>query len=734
MNIRGAHPIEAPDYQLVRRIGASAVASLYLATELSSRRTVAVKIFHHLDAGLIEGLERQLQLNAQLAHPNIVRVDGTGHTSDGRLFYSMPLLVGFERMLPRLLGKSPRIAALLRELLAGLDHAHQLGVVHGGIKPSNVLFDEHGRARLADFGIARRLAESAMSRADAIPMQAHAQPPDPRADLYAIGKLAHALLSGAAPLRNRVTDAPTVQPVPRLTPGAAAWQAWIDRALAESPEQRFQSAREMAAALSAPIVGGFRAYVDGVRTPRFPRVRKWKLRTALPLAALVALVGWAAWEYQSGPAIPPDYIPAATSIGSPALPPATSRLSSTPAPAGTALLQATDRVQNLIATAATLQAKGQVFSPPFHNAASQYLAALSLDPGNPAATAGIGSSLAALRDRLDKAWRDDRKPGEAVGLLRQGDALAEHAAAPARQAWLSDRSQLAQQVGDAIERAARRHDASKIKALAPLAKALPAKFPAGFDLAAAERAANTRVVAAPMAGTRMRDPHGPLLVYVPAVGKLPAFAIERVEVTRADYAVFARATHRPAPRCLAAHNPFSRFRHLTWRAPGFAQAGDHPAVCVSWDDAAAYAAWLSKTTREDYRLPSSAEWRRAARGMPERDNPCQLGNVDDVSRRSRFDDDRWSCNDGAAYTAPVGHYASSSVGAYDMYGNVSEWLAGGSAGARAFRGRSWRDGSHVSVLDNIGSADSDVGYTSVGFRVVRVIDARHPLPRSVAGH
>jgi formylglycine-generating enzyme required for sulfatase activity len=223
-----------------------------------------------------------------------------------------------------------------------------------------------------------------------------------------------------------------------------------------------------------------------------------------------------------------------------------------------------------------------------------------------------------------------------------------------------------------------------------------------------------------------------LLVYVPASGGLPAFAIQRVEVTRADYAAFVRATQRPAASCLAAHNPFSRLQHLTWRAPGFTQSGDHPVVCVSWDDAAAYAAWLSKTTGEPYRLPSGDQWLRAAQGMP-KGSPCKLGNVDDASRHNRLDDDRWSCDDGTAYTAPVGHYAASGVGAYDLYGNVSEWVAGGSAGSRPFRGISWRDGSHETPLGNRGTADADVGYSSIGFRVVRVIDAAHPAPSTASG-
>jgi len=77
--------------------------------------------------------------------------------------------------------------------------------------------------------------------------------------------------------------------------------------------------------------------------------------------------------------------------------------------------------------------------------------------------------------------------------------------------------------------------------------------------------------------------------------------------------------------------------------------------------------------------------------------------------------------------------AASAVGAYGMYGNVSEWVAGGSPGARPFRGVSWRAGSHESPLASHGTADPDVGYNSVGFRVMRVIDPAHPASLAASG-
>lgn len=734
MSIRDAHLVETPDFRLIRRIGSSSAASVYASTELSSGRPLAVKTFHRFDADRLARLERQLQANAQLAHPNIVRVVGTGRTRDGRLFYAMPLLVGFARMRPNLLGRPLRIAMLLRELLAGLDDAHQCGVMHGNIKPSNVLFDEQGRAQLSDFGLARCLADP------------HGELADPRADLRGVGMLAFALLAGASAVPRREAIPPpasTDQPMPRLPPGTAAWQPWFDRALATSPERQFQSAREMAGALATVASRGHRGTRGPVVAAPPKPLPKWPLRNAVPIAAIVLLLSWTVWDYVSTPIPVPDAtpvgadvetpaVPAPVSVEQPALPLAIAQPAVTALPAAaSSVLTLADRVQALVETADTLRNEGHLFAPPFHNAASQYLAAIDLDPGNRAATAGIDATLTALQGELDKSWRHRRDTGESTRMLRQGDELAGHADASSRRAWRKYRGGLARKVGDAIAQATRAHDARGLAALQPLAKALPAKLPAGFHPAIADLADASAVDAAaaqaPDAGTRMRDPHGPPLVYVPAGGELPAFAIGRVEVTRADYAAFARATHRPAATCLAAHNPFSRLRHLSWRGPGFSQGGDQPVVCVSWDDAAAYAAWLSRTTGEPYRLPSNDQWLRAARGKPG-GSPCKLGNVDDVSRRNRLDDDRWSCDDGAAYTAPVGHYAASGVGAYDMYGNVSEWVAGGNPGSRPFRGVSWRDGSHETPLGNRGTADSDVGYTSVGFRVVRVIDAAHPAP------
>lgn len=720
---------EVPGYRMVRPIGSGGAATVYEAIQRSLERQVAVKVFNLPDIQTVARFEPLLRANARLSHPHILGVHQIGHTAEGRLFHSMPFLVSAELSAHNLRAKPLRVAALLREVLDAVGHAHRCGIVHGGIKPTNVLFDAYGHARVADFGIARGAAEIGYPHPAAAnhqsPEQARGHAPGQRSDLYSVGVLAYQWLTGSLPFGGEDAVATAVahieQPVPRLPPMVSAWQAWIDKALAKSPGQRFQSAQEMADALSA--IDGHGAGAQPSRTKPRIGIPAWVIGAATSITAVAAVAGWATFGRHAATVAQPG--PVAVVAASTAPSSAVAASASVAAADTTSLLA--ERIRVLVGQADASRAAGHLFLPSGNNAVEQYLTVLVLEPGNEAAITGIDAMLATLRHRLDQAWRDG-KLGETASLVKRCDLLAEHAGSLASRGWRLQRSELAKRVGEAVVSAAGERDPKRLTALKPLAESLPAAYPAGFDLAAAERAAAT-----PSAGSQLRDHGGPLLVYVPASGNAPAFAIARVEVTRTDYAAFVQATQRPASKCLEAYNPFSRLRHLTWRAPGFAQGGDHPVVCVSWDDAVAYTAWLSKTTGETYRLPSGAEWLRAAQGIP-KDTSCRLGNVDDVSRQSAMDNDRWSCNDGAAQTAPVGHYAASGVGAYDLYGNVSEWLTGGSANARVFRGLSWRDGSRQTPLGRQGTADSDVGYTNVGFRVVRVIDPTRGAPPAASGH
>jgi len=123
---------------------------------------------------------------------------------------------------------------------------------------------------------------------------------------------------------------------------------------------------------------------------------------------------------------------------------------------------------------------------------------------------------------------------------------------------------------------------------------------------------------------------------------------------------------------------------IYWDRPGFAQADDSPVTCISWNDAVAFAAWLSKKAGKAFRLPTEAQWEYACRGGTATarywgdspDDACGYANVADQSAKRVFSD--WTiheCDDGYVYTSPVGHYKPNGYGLYDMLGNVWEWCA-----------------------------------------------------------
>ena len=157
-----------------------------------------------------------------------------------------------------------------------------------------------------------------------------------------------------------------------------------------------------------------------------------------------------------------------------------------------------------------------------------------------------------------------------------------------------------------------------------------------------------------------------------------SFAIARTETTRAAWARFVRETGRGmADGCWYFWGLWLHSGERSWKAPGFAQADDHPVVCMRWSDARAYADWLSVKTGHRYRLPSEAEWEFAATSAGTAD--CTVANAYDRSAINEWGNpplmDTLSCNDGYSGTSPVGQYRENRNGLLDMFGNGWEWTA-----------------------------------------------------------
>ena len=229
-------------------------------------------------------------------------------------------------------------------------------------------------------------------------------------------------------------------------------------------------------------------------------------------------------------------------------------------------------------------------------------------------------------------------------------------------------------------------------------------------------------------------------------------------VTRGEYARFVAERGEPnGGACVTFEDgKWLQRAGRDWRAPGFVQTDREPVVCVSWNDAQAYAAWLRLKTGHAYRLLSEAEWEYAARagsttrrywadradgGDGADAASCEYANVHDVSsaRVNALGWPSFACDDGHSHTATVGSFKANAFGLFDMLGNVWQWVedchradyqgapSDGSAVAdagcsrRVVRGGSWDDGPNSVRAARRDADPATARGSSFGFRLARTL-------------
>jgi formylglycine-generating enzyme required for sulfatase activity/tRNA A-37 threonylcarbamoyl transferase component Bud32 len=650
-------------YSVERELGRGGMAIVYYARDLKHDRPVAIKVFKPELAQAIgpDRFLREIRVTAQLSHPHILPLLDSGE-ADGLLFYVTPYIEG-ESLRHRLErdGKLPLDEALriTREVADGLESAHRRGVIHRDVKPENILLEED-HAVIADFGIARAVAESSDERLTATGiavgtpeymspeqmMAGRAGPIDARTDVYALACVLYELLTGTTPKHGTMAARAEIpEPVSRV----------IRRAMSDDPDQRFNTVAELAAALPRPYAGADDIGAIGriVRRPAY----------AIPAALLVLAAVLAV------------------------ILPGRSRA-------------ARERGRGALARAALLADSGR-----YDEAYTAWTAAERALPGDSA----VGRLLPKVADILTVTSEPagarvyaQRFVPDAGDQPRDSVLLGETPIRERRMARGDYRLVIAKDgflpFTTLTATYGSRHRLVGFRPAGPVTIAV--RLPADSS--------HADMVFVPGGTYRLVGPKMPLGIEA----GLDDYFIDRYEVSNEQYRAFVAAGGYHAPALQRFTDQSGMAEPRGWSGQEYAQGqGRHPVSDVSWLEAAAYCAAAGK------RLPTVFEWEKAARNgvtVPGEGVMMPWGYVrpgDATSLRANF---------GGSGIAPVDAYpfGISTYGAYNMAGNVKEWTANPLLDGYGVTGGSWED--PIYLYSTYGALGAGASSRSLGFRCARV--------------
>jgi serine/threonine protein kinase/streptogramin lyase len=285
-------------YRILEQIGRGGMATVYKAYQPAMDRYVAIKVLpaHFMqDPTFVERFEREARTVARLEHPHILPVHDYGKTPDGVTYIVMRYIEAGTMSDLLKQGRLPlnEIVRLFSQVGDALAYAHEQGVIHRDMKPSNVLVDTRGQPFLTDFGLARMVGgESSLTGSMIIgtpaymaPEQGQGQPADKRTDIYALGIILYEMVTGKTPFEAETPMAVMIkhmtEPLPlpgQLNPDLPpAVERVILKALAKEPDGRYQNVADMVKALQGAVA----------ETPTLPSIPKPTLiseKSALPVS------------------------------------------------------------------------------------------------------------------------------------------------------------------------------------------------------------------------------------------------------------------------------------------------------------------------------------------------------------------------------------------------------------------------------------------------------------------
>ncbi|MCC6972392.1 MAG: protein kinase [Anaerolineae bacterium] len=267
-------------YELIERLGRGGMAEVFKARQARLDRMVAVKLLHPFladDTEFKERFTREAQNVARLRHPNIVQVYDFDFDPESESFFMvMELIEGqtLKEFITRPDGQLPSIdesLKILRQAVQALAYAHGRGMIHRDLKPANLMLDNDGRVVMTDFGIAKIVTGNQFTASGGMvgtpaymaPEQGLGDVGDERSDLYSMGIILFQMVTGKLPydaetpvatiLKHLNEPIPSVEKLNPAIPEPIA--AMILRAMAKDPDERYQTAEEMLAAINALLKG-----------------------------------------------------------------------------------------------------------------------------------------------------------------------------------------------------------------------------------------------------------------------------------------------------------------------------------------------------------------------------------------------------------------------------------------------------------------------------------------------
>lgn len=698
--------MKIPGYTIIKKINAGGMATVFLATQHSVGRTVALKIMKpslDKDPEFHQRFQREANIIGQLSHPNIIPIYDIGR-HEGFNYISMEFFSkgALDEKIKQ--GLPPEQALRITiGIAAALEQAHNKGYVHRDIKPENILFRDDDSPVLTDFGIARTIKSKAnMTQVGAVigtpyymsPEQAKGEASDGRSDLYSLGVVLYEMLTGEKLFHADSSLAISVKHIheqpPKLPTNLSSLQALLDKLLAKRPELRFQSARELIEELTALSAQSNFQNNTG----------KSQLLSLLgKLGNLLAQDGqyitkqtrqllglnkkqdsWSSHTVEIAPAIETsnNHTQLATRLS-----PAVTDFNNTAPPNNKEFYR---RAGIYIVIITAIIFSGYLISNDEKPSAREQWASITGRANTPETTSLIPLNVNPIPKEARVRILNIRDKYVPELELPPGTYQLEisYPGYVTKKKWIRLDSRNA--VVDIALQKANQQPNNDL----PLPELVLIK-------------AGNYVMGNP--NTQNAKP----------ISIEKDFYIGRYEITFNEYDFFAVETNRALPD------------DMGWGR------GDRPVINISWDDAIAYINWLNKTTGKTYRLPTATEWEYAARGNTT-SSYWWGNNPDDAHERAncRFGCKSWWDSVFDSKTQVVGAFPPNDFGLHDTAGNVAEWTndcADKTAPVqeqKACLKREAYGGAFTSKVENI-AAYSKIGVTAtkarknLGFRIAQEI-------------